>query len=46
MLTLEPKLGTFLLNTTQPTDLQEAFHKAFFEYLSLKIHALEKKSLN
>lgn len=42
MLTLEPKLGAFLLNTTQSSDLQEAFHKVFSEYLSLKISALEK----
>ncbi len=42
MLTLEPKLGAFLLNTTQSGDLQEAFHKIFSEYLSLKLNALEK----
>ena len=42
MLTLEPKLGTFLLNTTQSNDLQEAFHKVFTEYLNLKVNALEK----
>ncbi|MBK9498206.1 MAG: hypothetical protein IPO06_02290 [Leptospiraceae bacterium] len=46
MLTLEPKLGAFLLNTTQSGDLQEAFHKIFSEYLSLKLNALEKLFLN
>ncbi|MDX1959032.1 MAG: hypothetical protein SFU98_10695 [Leptospiraceae bacterium] len=43
MLTLEPKLGSFLLNVTQATDLKEAFHKVFSEYLNLKIHFLENQ---
>jgi hypothetical protein len=39
---LERQLGAFLLNTTNSSDLQEAFHKVFTEYLSLKVNTLEK----
>ena len=37
MLTLSPKIGEFLIRTTETPDIEMALRKILFEYLDLKL---------
>ncbi|MDI6792086.1 MAG: hypothetical protein QME81_04365 [bacterium] len=39
---ISPKLGEFLIETTNAKDIDDAFHKVFSDYLKLKLQSLEE----
>ena len=41
---ISPKLGEFLVKATRSKDIDDAFHRVFSDYLSLKIASLVKTS--
>ena len=41
MVALSPQVGELLLQATQSSDLEEAFHKVLREYLELKLAVLD-----